>query len=156
MATVRPSSTGCTLLFLTCIVAAAAGCGHEIGDSCGTSLDCSQQSSRVCDRTQNGGYCTISPCERGTCPEESTCVQFRPTEDRLAVTYCMRKCSDDGDCRDDEGYRCKSAPEFGTCEAKTLDGEGTRFCANAPTMVATDAGVVEPVGSMMCVDPSSS
>lgn len=153
MLTVRPCSFRCWLL-LSCLAAFGSACGHEIGDSCTTSLDCSQQNSRICDRTQSGGYCTIAPCERGTCPEEATCVEFRPAEDRLALTYCMRKCSSDSDCRDDEGYRCRSAQEFSSCqEAATLDGPGQRFCAHVPAALPLDAGVSP---ARMCMNPGGS
>jgi hypothetical protein len=128
-----------------CFASLAVACTPELGDSCSNSLNCSSQSSRECDRTQPGGYCTISPCERGTCPEEATCVKFRPSQERLSVTYCMRKCGKDNDCRDDDGYRCLTAEEFSTrCEAETLDGAGKRFCAlpspNAP-IEDSDGGV---------------
>ena len=150
MATVPLSAIGSCLTVL-CLALLASACGHEIGDSCSSSLDCSQSSSRICDRTQSGGYCTINPCERGTCPEESTCVEFRPSEVRLAVTYCMKKCSSDGDCRDDEGYHCKTATEFNACEAKTLDGEEQRFCANAPAVPPAGA----PTGPMCISQPAA-
>jgi hypothetical protein len=129
-----------------CLWLASAGvaCTPEIGDSCSNSLNCSSQSSRECDRTQPGGYCTISPCERGTCPDEGTCVKFRPVQERLATTYCMRKCSDDSDCRDDDGYRCITAEDFGSCnEAETLDGDTRRFCG-LPRTLAPDAGTAPP------------
>ena len=106
-------------------------CAPELGDDCKTALDCSSQGSRLCDRTQPGGYCTLRGCEPGTCPEEAVCVKFRPTEERLAVTYCMRKCDDNGDCRNGEGYRCSSAEEFGVggVEAQILGRESQRFCS---------------------------
>ena len=87
------------LRFVFCagLALAAVGCSPEIGDDCGTALDCSAQGSRLCDRTQPGGYCTIAGCERGTCPDEAVCVKFRPNLERLAVTYCMYKCSDHSD-----------------------------------------------------------
>jgi hypothetical protein len=140
-----------------CLWLASAGvaCTPQLGDSCSNSLNCSSQSSRECDRTQPGGYCTISPCERGTCPEEATCVKFRPSQERLSTTYCMRKCSNDNDCRDDEGYRCLTAPKFSACyEAETLDGTEQGFCAlpsaNAPTENAS-----EPVDCMPTPSPAT-
>jgi hypothetical protein len=133
----------CVWFGLTSLAPLLAACGHEIGDDCSTSLDCSAQNSRLCDRTQPGGYCTIAPCERGTCPGESTCVEFRPSEERLAITYCMRECENDGDCRDD--YRCTDAERFSTCpgaaEAKTLDSPKKHFCAAQPVRSTADAGV---------------
>lgn len=107
----------------------AVGCAPAIGDECETSLDCSSQGSRQCDRTQPGGYCTIGGCERGTCPEDSVCVKFRPTLERVAVTYCMASCEEDSDCRDDEGYACTSQAEFADGLAEVLDGAGKEFCS---------------------------
>src|SRR5262245_26278271 len=104
----RPLLLLCALLALGLLA-----CAPEVGDDCKTALDCSSQGSRLCDRTQPGGYCTIRGCEPGTCPEEAVCVKFRPSEERLAVTYCMRKCDDNGDCRSDEDYRCVAARDFG-------------------------------------------
>jgi hypothetical protein len=109
------------------------GCADEIGDECETALDCSQSGRRACDRTQPKGYCTIRGCEKGSCPEEAVCVKFRPEEERLAVTYCMFQCEDDGDCRSDEGYQCTSSGELGNgMEAVVLDGRNKSFCSAEP------------------------
>ena len=132
----RISTIGSFLVY-SALVLAGVGCAPEIGDDCKTSLDCSSQASRLCDRTQSHGYCTIKGCELGTCPEEAVCVKFRPSEERLSVTYCMLKCSEDDDCRNDEGYRCTSAEAFG--DAEILGKSSQQFCATpaparAPTM----------------------
>jgi hypothetical protein len=95
-----------------------AACRPEIGDACETSTDCSPSGERLCDITQKpGGYCTIFNCEPASCPEEAVCVKFGDDrspvagcEDPLgagpyARTFCLRKCEDDGDCRD-RPYRC--------------------------------------------------
>jgi len=118
-------------LVLSLVLACAAiGCAPEIGDECETALDCSSQGSRLCDRTQPGGYCTIQGCERGSCPEEAVCVRFRPEVERLSTTYCMYACDDDDDCRDDEGYHCTKASEFGNGnEAEILGRAGQGFCS---------------------------
>jgi hypothetical protein len=109
---------------------ASVGCAPQIGRDCRNSLDCSAQGSRLCDRTQPGGYCTIMGCEQGTCPGEAVCVKFRPQQERLAVTYCMAKCETRGDCRDDEGYYCTLSKDFGqSAEAETLGDPNQRFCA---------------------------
>lgn len=133
---------GATLLISLAVALAGAGCGKEIGSSCETSLDCSSQGSRLCDRTQPHGYCTLRGCEKGTCPEESVCVKFRPEQERLAVTYCMYECEEDDDCRDDEGYQCAGERDFGAKgEAEVLDSDSKRFCvANPRTPV--DAGAL--------------
>jgi hypothetical protein len=137
------------LLLFAGVSLAAFGCAPEIGDACETPLDCSAQGSRLCDRTEPGGYCTVSGCEHGTCPDESVCVSFRPCQERLAATYCMLKCSDDSDCRDDEGYRCTSAAKFGEdmMDAKILGKSSQRFCSIPPTFIAperADAGKGDP------------
>ncbi len=73
------------------------GCAAEIGDDCSSDLACGQ--GRACDLASRGGYCTISPCEPGSCPEEAVCVIFENSE-----SYCMRTCGGGDDCR--SGYRC--------------------------------------------------
>ena len=148
---------------------ALLGCADEIGDECETALDCSQSGSRACDRTQPGGYCTIRGCERGTCPEEAVCVKFRPEAERLAVTYCMYRCEDNGDCRDDEGYQCTSMGMLGNgMEAEVLDGPKKKFCSAEPrepislpdagdTAASADAGhtAVSDAGSLDASHPDA-
>lgn len=54
-----------------------AGCGREIGDSCAVSSDCDPDNGeRQCDRSSEGGYCTIQGCDFNTCPEEAACIRF--------------------------------------------------------------------------------
>jgi hypothetical protein len=115
------------------LASAGFGCAPEIGDDCGSALDCSAQGSRLCDRTQPGGYCTIQGCERGTCPDEAVCVKFRPSQERLAVTYCMLKCDERSDCR--SGYACTSAGDFGSRgDAEILGRASQRFCSIPASM----------------------
>lgn len=52
------------------------GCGHEIGDSCTFSTDCSPNGDRLCDSASPQGYCTVFGCDYSTCPDEAVCVQF--------------------------------------------------------------------------------
>jgi hypothetical protein len=134
---------------------ACLGCAPQIGKHCGNSLDCSAQGSRICDRTQPGGYCTIMGCEQGTCPSESVCVKFRPQQERLAVTYCMATCEVGGDCRDDEGYRCRTAKDFGNrMDAETLGDPNQKFCAIGPPMAKPTA--TKSSGGTASRDASSS
>lgn len=65
-------------LFVCALVlaAAATGCGHEIGDSCATNIDCATDGTRICDLTQLGGYCTVRNCSADSCPGSSVCVNF--------------------------------------------------------------------------------
>ncbi len=109
----------------------AAGCGHEIGDSCSISNDCSPNGDRICDLKSPGGYCTIQGCDHDSCPEEAICVSFLTgtatnrvcsvdqdcTIDELCtisgwcaprsaeVRYCMKSCGDSSECRKD--YECR-------------------------------------------------
>lgn len=129
----------------------AIGCAPAIGDECETALDCSSQGSRICDRTQPNGYCTIEGCENGTCPEGSVCVKFRPLIERVATSYCMAGCDNTSDCRNDEGYRCRTAGEFadGLGEAEILGDQSAQFCTiprpEMSEMPEPDAGMsVEP------------
>ena len=94
----------------------AMGCQPKIGDDCETAIDCSTLGDRLCDTSQPGGYCTVFNCEPDTCDDEAVCVAFDTELDpacqsvndgrygRFGRTFCMRKCKDDGDCRDQ--YRC--------------------------------------------------
>jgi hypothetical protein len=53
-----------------------AGCGHSIGDSCQTNVDCSPLGDRFCDIAPPGGYCTIEDCGPTSCPSEAACIRF--------------------------------------------------------------------------------
>lgn len=89
---------------------ALLACGREIGDDCATNVDCG--SGRICDLSQPGGYCTISPCRPETCPAEAICVVFTVDD-----SYCMRTCATRDECR--EGYECVTGYEGypGFCNA---------------------------------------
>lgn len=76
-----------------------AGCSPQVGDECLTSQECDPGA--ICDTSAPGGYCTVTPCQANECPEESVCVEFESKE-----TFCMLRCSSNGDCRD--GYTCRS------------------------------------------------
>jgi hypothetical protein len=134
---VCPHERSFGLLYVMLFIASMLGvaCAPEIGDSCETALDCSASGTRLCDRTQPEGYCTLDSCEQGTCPEEAVCVQFGrgrdgTTLDRLSRSYCMYKCDERDDCRPDEGYDCFSARTFGASnEALVLGSAAQKFCA---------------------------
>ena len=89
-----------TILSLSSILSLAfsLGCAPQIGDSCVTNLDCGTQIQ--CDQSQPDGYCTVSGCIPGSCPDESICVEFDNGE-----TWCMAMCESNEDCRDD--YVCR-------------------------------------------------
>lgn len=52
------------------------GCGHAIGDTCSTNVDCSPAGDRICDTAQVEGYCTVEGCDLKTCPDEAACIRF--------------------------------------------------------------------------------
>lgn len=132
-------------LILVFLAAFNIGCGPAIGDDCSTSLDCSAQNNRVCDRQQPGGYCTLNGCENRSCPDEAICVTFRPEPQRLATTWCMAACDVAGDCRDDQGYRCLSASQVNALSPDTAAvpyKPNAKFCVIPPVLMSEqpDAG----------------
>jgi len=52
----RSAARGLAALGIALTALVALGCQPEIGDSCHTSVDCSQSGNRLCDVTQPGGY----------------------------------------------------------------------------------------------------
>jgi hypothetical protein len=118
-----------------------AGCAPEIGDACDTSTDCSQNGDRLCDVSQQGGYCTVFDCTKGSCPEEATCVVFgvSPSEVDACVndtgtspsqrSFCMFKCSDDSDCREEDNYLCLDPRTAG---GESVDNPERRVCLHKP------------------------
>lgn len=88
----------------------ALGCGAEIGDACSNDAECGQ--GRTCDQSSRGGYCTVTPCEAGSCPEGGVCIEFVNEQ-----TYCMAACDSGDDCR--PGYAC------------VREGESGKFCRQA-------------------------
>jgi hypothetical protein len=56
-------------------------------------------------------------------------VKFRPSLERIAVTYCMATCEQNDDCRYDEGYRCTTQGELGDGEAEVLGRASQEFCS---------------------------
>lgn len=85
-------------------------CERDIGDECGSDYECGR--GRSCDRVSKGGYCTITPCDLDSCPEEALCVEFEDS-----TTACMRTCKKSDDCRD--GYFCDTeSAALGFCRQK--------------------------------------
>lgn len=108
---------------------ALGACRPEIGDPCETSTDCSPVGDRLCDITQEPtGYCTVFNCEPGECPEEAVCVKFgderspvKGCEDPLgagpyARTFCLKRCGENNDCRESDGYKCINAEKAWNAE----------------------------------------
>ena len=85
-------------------ILALTGCKMHVGDSCGSSIDCSTTGELQCDLSQPGGYCTVFACDADTCPE-GACVEWRFIPSRTAETWCMKTCDNSRDCRRSE-YSC--------------------------------------------------
>lgn len=91
-------------------------CQPQIGDECSTSVDCSASGERGCDITQPGGYCTVSGCDPGSCPDDSVCIAFGTQVSpaagcadasglsRFQRSFCMASCDSSKDCR--SAYEC--------------------------------------------------
>jgi hypothetical protein len=125
------------------LAAALSACQPEIGDSCKNANDCSVQEQRTCDTTYPGGYCTVLGCDAETCPEEASCVAFQSVlsvapecssyqaRPRLQRTVCMKRCGNDGDCRD--GYDCVDLARPNPWGAVVVDpGARGKVCALPP------------------------
>jgi len=109
-----------SLLPFALFALSALGCAPDIGDSCETSIDCSQTGERLCDVSQSahGGYCTVFDCEPNDCPDEAACVLFWASPSSVDAcentsgtnpsqrSFCMKKCEDTADCRNKDGYIC--------------------------------------------------
>jgi len=85
------------------VILALTGCKEHVGDSCGSSIDCSPTGELQCDLSQPGGYCTVFACDADTCPE-GACVEWRFVPSRTADTWCMKTCDNTPDCRRE--YSC--------------------------------------------------
>jgi hypothetical protein len=72
-----PPARRCTAPAAALIVSLfGLGCGHNIGDSCKTNVDCSPLGDRFCDTAPPNGYCTMEGCDVSTCPSEAVCIRF--------------------------------------------------------------------------------
>jgi hypothetical protein len=119
-----------------------AGCTPHIGDHCTLSTDCSLQGDRQCDTAEPNGYCTVFGCQGNLCPDQAACVLFNPAvpgcaytdraPSRSARAACMKQCTTDGDCRNDEGYICAD-PKGPPWNALILDDDqGQHICIPGP------------------------
>jgi hypothetical protein len=88
-----------------CVLAAASGCGKNIGDPCVTNVDCSTAGDRFCDRASPGGYCTVEGCDTGTCPtDDAVCIRFFTPVLTRPCTFTLT--SMQSECRVDERCVC--------------------------------------------------
>jgi hypothetical protein len=142
----------------------ALGCGHQIGDACIVSTDCSPQGDRLCDISMREGYCTIQGCDYSTCPSEAACIRFfTGSFDNKACTaqadcsldelcdlegkcvprsseirYCMRKCDQNSDCRD--GYECRDLAKMILHGGEPVLAPGLTVDSSAPKFCAPAPG----------------
>lgn len=86
-----------TLAVALCL---GSGCAPQTGDACITSTECGP--GQVCDTTSPGGYCLEYDCVDNGCAEEAICVEF------TQVSACMKRCDSDKDCRNRDGYVCRT------------------------------------------------
>jgi hypothetical protein len=128
------------LVALLFSVALSVGCGHNIGDSCTTNVDCDPTGIRFCDTASPGGYCTIDGCDVDTCPSGSVCVRFFTQIANAPCTFtpigaprnndcpidqiCVCDNSVDGNCIDNTGHCAPLSSEHRWCQhACTSDGD---------------------------------
>jgi len=103
--------------FLALLAFLGLACGKEIGDPCSTNTDCASDSTRDCDLSQPGGYCTINGCDEKSCPGEAVCIRVFPyeaarsacTQDSDCVSADLGKCQSDGFCGCGQDADCTSA-----------------------------------------------
>jgi len=150
--TARLTSVAWPLLFAALSLGA---CKRQIGDACKNSLDCSQESERLCDISQPGGYCTIEGCDERTCPEDSVCVRFFPHDEKEPKAdncakcnadevcladlhcvpraserrFCVHSCTGNSDCRGE--YQCVQAGTNGTMQLHSDPNAVVHYCAPA-------------------------
>lgn len=82
----------------------------SVGEPCTTTVDCGTYERDACNNEIGdqfpGGYCTMEPCnDVQVCSPGATCVAM-PYE----TPACMLACTEDADCRVDEGYVCQLFP----------------------------------------------
>ena len=122
------------LLTLLLATAAGYGCTPSIGDACEANADC--DTDQICDMSQAGGYCTITPCPREGCPSGSLCVEFSPVS-----SWCMQQCGVFDYCR--EGYDC--VLNFVDANDETLEPFCNQFTGDETpdASVASDATMID-------------
>jgi hypothetical protein len=143
------------------LAAAAAGCGHEIGDSCTISSECSPNGDRICDISQPGGYCTVIGCDADSCPEESVCVRFFPVGNASISCDPQTEDFDTDACTADElctlaGYCAPRNAEVRFCMKQCGGGDDCRGeyeCRDKDLMIEHGGEPVPPPGEPVDDDP---
>jgi hypothetical protein len=93
-------------------------CGVDLGASCERDADCGGGSEAICLKNDGvldypGGYCTISGNEE--CAPSAGTLIYTPATKAELLGYWMKRCDNNGDCRED-GYECVTYN--GTCQPK--------------------------------------
>jgi hypothetical protein len=128
----RPVRVSLPVLLLLAL--AGGACSKQIGDGCSTAADCDPNGTRACDLSQPGGYCTVANCDETSCPSESACIRFFPTQ------FLARTCNPD--CEDKP---CQ-LPDGG--ESDQPDGGPPAICpATCPRGATNDCAADE-----LCLD----
>ena len=99
-----------------------AGCGHSIGDSCTTNVDCSPLGDRFCDIATPGGYCTIEDCGPTTCPSGAACIRFFTAIANEPCTVSSVSI--------DVKANCKHPDEICVCDNSVTDKSNNVVCTN--------------------------
>lgn len=108
-----------------------AGCGHNIGDSCTTNVDCSPTGDRFCDTSAVNGYCTEENCGVSSCPSEAVCIRFFSPIDTEPCHFDTASSRSDCVHVDD---RCVCDRTDGNGECSTFTAAGTNgHCAPSAT-----------------------
>jgi hypothetical protein len=113
---------------LVVALAAAVGCGHNIGDPCASNVDCSPAGDRFCDTGSLGGYCTQENCDVNSCPGDSVCIRFFTAiaSEKCTIdpkTHLSPDCGQDERCVSDmantvEGHCAPNSSEHRWCQAR--------------------------------------
>jgi hypothetical protein len=114
-------------------VALLCACGHRIGDSCNTNVDCSPAGDRFCDTSSISGYCTIEGCDTTTCPSEAVCVRFFTPILNRPCTFDVAQPNGRSNCAVDERcLQCDATVAGSGCQSTGLCAPETserRWCA---------------------------
>jgi hypothetical protein len=106
-----------------------AGCGHNIGDSCQTNVECDPTGLRFCDTAPVGGYCTIDGCDVNTCPSEAVCIRFFTPVPNEPCQAPPARFPGNG-CRVDERCVCNTAlDDAGNCTAPPDENGNNGLCS---------------------------
>lgn len=131
---------GALPIFVALLALGLGACGHKVGDSCKTNVDCSPLGDRFCDTASPGGYCTIEGCDVSmdsngklidSCEDqasESVCIRFfQPLLDQPCTPATVAT-----DCTADERCLCDCGFDQATGECLPSDTSGGQIvCADA-------------------------